>query len=43
MDGLFNYLLDVCWKGKIESTCGKKSLCHDWELNPYLSLVKQVH
>ena len=36
MDGLFNYLLDGGWKGKIENTCGKKSSCHNWEL-------KQVH
>ena len=40
IDGLFNYFLDGCSK---ENTCGKKSSCHNWELNPFLLLVKQVH
>ena len=31
------------WKGKTENTCGKKRSCHNWELNPYLLLVKLVH
>ena len=42
MDGLSNYFLDEGWKAKIENTCWKK-MCHNWELNPYLLLVKQVH
>ena len=29
-------------KGKKENTCGKKSSCHNWELNPYLLLAKQT-
>ena len=40
IDGLFNYFLDG---GSKENTCGKKSSCHNWELNPFLLLVKQMH
>ena len=35
IDGLFNYFLDG---GSKENTCGEKSSCHNWELNPYLLL-----
>ena len=31
------------WKGKIEKFLGGKISCHNWELNPYLLLVKQMH
>ena len=34
MDGLFNYLLDGGWKGKIEKTCGKKKLVPQLGIEP---------
>ena len=30
-------------KGRKKNTCGKKNLCHNWEMNPYLLLVQPVH
>ena len=37
MDGLVQLLT----RQKLEkNTCGKKSSCHSWELNPYLLLVE---
>ena len=31
------------WKGKKEKYLWEKNLCHNWEMNPYLLLVKKVH
>ena len=43
IDGWSVQLLYFLGGGSKENTCWKKSSCHNWELNPYILLVKQVH